>query len=138
MADESERLPDPDKINPSDRHRPFSIAQFKRWRKDIMDNLNNLLQGFQRDIIGGQVRINLAWNAMNAVILALVRKGLISEEDIKQAGVVLVQQAQENIERAKKAAASGSTRAHAIPTPIEKIRDDVNAEIARQKAEEKE
>ncbi len=124
-----------DKVGPRDHGRMFSVGQFKVWRKNLMGNLNGVLQTFQKDVVGSQVRINLAWNAMNAVIRALTNKGLITEADIKEAGVELMTEARANIAKAKDAVALGRTlqRGEAQPTPIEKCRDDVNEALAKKK-----
>jgi len=134
-----ESIPDDDVevIHPRDRSKPFSVAQFKHWRGNLLKNMNAVLQGFQRDIVGGQARINLAWNAMNAVIRALTKKGLITEEDIRDAGVELWNEAQQNIKNAKAASEAGTMPVGLVRTPIEKARDDVNHALHETTADEK-
>ena len=124
-----EPIEDIEVIHPRDKGKPFSVAQFKRWRGGLMKNMNSVLQEFQKGIVGGQARISLAWNAMNAVIRALVKKGLITEEDIKEAGAELWQEMQHNVKTAKAASEAGTMPVGLIRTPIEKARDDVNQAV---------
>lgn len=134
-AEEADKVPDLDIITPKDRNTPFSVARFKVWRKSLMANLNGVLQAFQRDVVTTQVRMNLSWNAMNAVIRALVKKGLITEKDLTDAGAELMREAHENIQKAKAAAEAGGKNVIVPVTkvPIEEFRDSVNRELAKDK-----
>jgi hypothetical protein len=98
---------------------------FQKWRKGVVEGLNGVLQGFQRDLVATQVRVNLAWNGMNAVIRALTNKGLITQEDIQKAGSELMAEAKANVERARVAAPEKPTGITRVP--LEVIRDDINA-----------
>ena len=131
----ADRMEDMNTVKPSDRTKPFTVAQFKGWRKNIMENLNEVLQKFQRDVVGGQARINLAWNGMNAVIRALVNKGLINEHDIRIAGVELMNEARQNIEKARVAVEGGGRPQDLHKTPLEEMRDSINEEAAKAKKE---
>lgn len=136
LADEMEqKIDDPDEVKPRDRGRPFSIAQFKIWRKGLMANLNSVLQTFQRDAIAAQARVNLAWNGMNAVIRALHNKGLVTDNDLREAGVQLMKEARQNIERAKTAAETKTPLVGVTRVPLEVIRDDINQSISNEEKE---
>ena len=132
----NEELGDPDQVEKRDHHRSFSVAQFKIWRKGIMKHLNEILQQFQRDVVTTQVRVNLAWNGMNAVIRALTNKGLISEDDIRDAGAQLMSEARANMAKAKEAAEAGVAPLGLQRVPLEVIRDNLNEAERNRKTEE--
>lgn len=125
-----------DVVEKRDHNRPFTIAQFKVWRKGMKAGLNEVIAKFQSDLVGGQVRLNLAWNAMNAVIRALVKKGLITEADIRDAGVELMSEARANIAKAQVAEKGVLSIAPTMSkVPIEVFRDGVNSKMADKKEE---
>ena len=129
--EEKQKIDDIDKVTPRDHHKPFSVAQFKTWRKNMVAGMNEVIGKFQKEMVGAQARVNLAWNGMNAVILALVRKGLITERDISEAGAILMKEARENIDKAKAASELGQKPAPGTFTkvPLEQIRDDINKKM---------
>jgi hypothetical protein len=130
-------------ITSADESTPVTVADFKRWRKLVMANLNGILQGFQQDIVGGQTRLNLVWNATNAIIRAftnkqtiveikftdtplgkaaeITRKPLLTEDDIRKAGEQLMREARTNVDTVKKAVSEGrmTIPGETIETPLD-------------------
>ena len=134
--DPQESVQDLETIHPRDKGKPFSVAQFKRWRAQVMDNLNTILGKVQQDAVQMQARIGLAWNGMNAVLLALLDKGLITPEEVENAGVKLMAQAKANITKTREAVDAGHQPKNLKKTPLETFRDDLNARLAEDKKEE--
>lgn len=106
--------------------RAVSAAEFRKWKAETISGLNEVIARFQSGLVETQVRVNLAWNAMNAVIRALVKKGLISEEDLRDAGVELMAEARANIAKAKSAENGVPSIVPMTKVPIEVFRDGVN------------
>ena len=59
---------------------------FEKRDSAIRNDLNQVIKQFQEELVTTTRNVNLAWNAMNAVLKALVDKGLVSEENIVAAG----------------------------------------------------
>ena len=85
------------------------------WKKQTIADLDKLLGEFQASDIARVQKLNVVWNTMNAVLRALMVKGLISERDIADAGVELMEEAKANLEKARR-----SEKGFA-PTPLERL-----------------
>jgi len=85
--------------------KPLTVGEFKRWRKKTINDLNGILQGFQKNEIETIRSTRLTYNIMNAVIKAFLDRGLVTAEDIQKAGSDLYQESMKNMEVVKKATA---------------------------------
>lgn len=61
-----------------------------RTTRKLTEDLNKIIHTFQQSSIEGQTRLNLVWNVMNVFIRVLSNKGLVTEEEMKEVGAVLM------------------------------------------------
>ena len=80
-----------------------------------IQDLDNLLGGFQRENIQVVSKLNVVWNSINAIILSFLKKNLISESDIVESGKQLMAEAQANMQAAKE---TGPKKV-STPVPLE-------------------
>lgn len=104
-----------------DKHSPVMLGTLLEVANELSRSVEGHLRQFQQDVVGWQGRIGLAWNAMNVVVRVLMEKGLITEEDMKNAGEALMVEARKNIETTRAAVEEGRRpdAAVIIPTPLD-------------------
>lgn len=129
---------DPLAIKPGDDKAMATVAEVKALlqmqRKVMTSDLNKIIGDFQKEVVQGSVRLNLVWNGVNAVLRALLSKAfkledgtilpLISPDDVKEAGEVLMEEANKNIAATQEAMDAGRRvdQSDLIPTPLDMIR----------------
>ena len=115
----------PEVILKEDEQKKMSLADFKRWRQRTIGDLNVLLGSLHKELINSQVRTNLMWNTTNAILRAFMNKGLLTEEDVMNAGAELMKEAHENLDRARQAVAEQrqTTQEDYIGTPMDRMKD---------------
>ena len=98
-------------------------ARLKEELNAVATAVENALNAFQRDLIGGQARSNLVWNTVNVVLGALLAKGLITEEDVKIHGESLWRATTENMKRTRRAITEKRPvrREELVPSPLDVV-----------------
>jgi len=132
MSDEKVDF-DSEDIKPIDEKTVMTVAGFKRYRKRVTNDLNNVLFELQKGVIDGQVRINLVWNSINAIIRSLHIVGLITDEQIVEAGRQLMQEHEKNMEEFKAALVEKRppTPENVTKTPVEHFRDVIVPQVRK-------
>jgi len=132
MSDEKVDF-DSEDIKPIDEKTVMTVAGFKRYRKRVTNDLNNVLFELQKGVIDGQVRINLVWNSINAIIRSLHIVGLITDEQIVEAGRQLMQEHEKNMEEFKAAHAEKRppNPENVTKTPVEHFRDVIVPQVRK-------
>ncbi len=117
----------PEVITKEDAQKKMSVADFKRWRQRTIGDLNVLLGSLHKELISSQVRTNLVWNGVNSVLKAFLDKGLVTPDEIGEAGKALFAEAQENMRRAKQAVEEKRKpeESEFIPTPLDVIKKKI-------------
>lgn len=110
-------------ITDRDRMQPATVADLKRVRLQTVDDCNKIIAEFQKDLIVSQTRLNLVWNAIQAVLRVFIKKALIIEKDLREAGEELMKEARDNIAAAKKAQEEGRPPGigEITTTPLEQV-----------------
>lgn len=124
MAEEENKIVY-EEIKPEDHTTHVTVAELKKWKNRTLNDLNGILQGFQRQQVESQAKLNLVWNGINAVIRAFMKKKvitavdvsgptvnfdtepLITNDDVREAGEELMREARSNLEAVKQASTAG-------------------------------
>lgn len=65
--------------------------------KALIDSISKVtedtLNGFQRDLVCWQRQFNMCWNLLNTIVRVLEKKGLLTEQDVVEAGLALHKEA---------------------------------------------
>jgi len=84
---EGEKLPD----------RVESLSKDLEEAKKLIDSISKVtegtLNGFQRDLVCWQRQFNMCWNLLNTIVRVLEKKGLLTEQDVVEAGLALHEEA---------------------------------------------
>lgn len=114
----------PEVILKEDEQKKMSLADFKRWRQRTIGDLNVLVGSMHKELVNSQVRTNLVWNGVNSILKAFLTKGLVTPEEIEEAGKALMQEAQENLRRAKQAVEEKRKpeEKEFVPTPLDEVK----------------
>ena len=110
-------------------------GEVRRMLNDQREALNKALAALQQDMHSMQTKLNAAWNGMNAVLRGFLDRGLITEQDIVDAGQKLMAEARENMERLKAANSIGQHRPAVgyIETPLESFQRDIGKKTVEKK-----
>ena len=77
--------------------------------------------------------MNLIWNTMNAIVRALYNKGLITDQDIVEAGQQLMEEHRANLEKLKSGEAKGP--GDLTPVPFEHVQRDLMPQMQKKTEE---
>ena len=77
------------------------LKEFEQYMEEQRRHVESILQGFQKDLIASQGRQAFTWNAMNAVLQSFLDRGLITSDDVVEAGKKLMDIHRENIAKAQ-------------------------------------
>lgn len=70
-----------------------SLAKDLEEAKKVIDSISKVtedtLNGFQRDLVCWQRQFNMCWNLLNTIVKVLAKKGLLTEQDVIEAGLEL-------------------------------------------------
>ena len=132
MSDEKVDF-DSEDIKPIDEKTVMTVAGFKRYRKRVTNDLNHVLFELQKGVIDGQVRINLVWNSINAIVRALYNAGLVTDAQLVEAGKQLMAEHEKNMDevRASHAEQRPMQSENLSPTPLEHFRDVVMPQVRK-------